>query len=1368
MKVDNISKEYSEYLEGLTNKHNEAIKLGDMYSIGTLVRCKVLKFDNKRLFLTIKPSEVNSSLKIKDLEADMVISGTIESKEDHGYTVNLGINQAFGFLNKDQVAVDESFQIGKTVNFKIIGIKDRVINLTPISKEFDKIKYKASFDIYQTGSKVSTNVEKVYKNGLKCSISGVASITGYIHVNHLNVKLSSLKNLKEKFKNGDKVEGTIIYINAYSKVIYLTQLEHLVKDNSSSKLEEMVLLNKLSVGTYIKDAKVIRHSFKGIYVAFNFNNNKNQIGFITKKDLIDKNDLDELINDEKKSSTDDNEEEKEETLTQYYWKNITREFVEKHYCLNKIIKNSRVIDYNLIDNLIMLTSRESKLNENVLLSYNDSKLSAGEIFKCRVSSFDKKSGGLVVKLSEYIKGFIPKIHTSDIPLNDPLAKMPIDKEIKCKIINVNPNDKKLILTAKKTLIKLKPEEEIYEINNKLEKGFKTFGVVVAIKNYGLLIGFYNDIKALIPLAEIPIIDGRNKKDEIVDLNKYFKVGQLIKCKLVHVDIEKQQIKMSLRLDDDDENRMEEEIPKENKFIKTKYYNGDLITPDTNTQFIVQVKNLRKNYLLLKILNGNIYEFAVLYKYHLSDNEKLNDCLFSLIKKHSNLNDSFNQSFLVLHDKTSLNNKKSYNKYFLTSKKSLLNIYNDEIEKSSDNDEYLTGWICKKQDKGVLIEIVSKNRDSNKMAYCSNKIIQNNQNVSLNDLTIGQTVLCKLNNGINNENLLLVSQITHLKSLNFSLNYSKETELALNYLNSTFSISKMIITSNLLDSYTQTYDARLNWLKALKNNKNLELFNKISVTVKSVDFITNKMLFVCVDDKDINAYGYVKIDEILDEKALINHELQATIVAYDHEQMSLCVALEPSQQDNLKKHKQVSKNLQVLKANQVVKGEIIGFTSDYCVIALKQHAIGRLAYMPIFKTDKTQSKNIEDLEKLAQLGETKIKKDYSNYYSIGQIGKFMIKYFNDDFILCKLDGKLKQKLAAKNIEEIPIEKKKPMKRKIKNNPDIDSIEIIEEIKKPILAPSAQITDHLGDNIDYPWEITNFDQFYELLREKDQSNENNDDDDNNDDSNTPLRKKKKKTQFEALDKEIAKKEEKLFEKQLDANNADTSDDYERLLVSNPNNSLIWIRYMVFYLQSAEIDKSRQVAERALKTILYKDDAERINVWVAYLNLENMYGSQEKLDEVFQRATQNCDTLKIYQHLVEIYARSDKTEEAYALYNKMIKKFNRNPEVWIKYAIFEYKNKNCEEARKLLIKCLNVLEKKDRKYLITRLNGYLFNYLLFFKDVDVVNKFAQLEFKYGDVERAKTMYDSLLFTYPNRTDLWSVYIDMLVKYERKIEAR
>lgn len=33
---------------------------------------------------------------------------------------------------------------------------------------------------------------------------------------------------------------------------------------------------------------------------------------------------------------------------------------------------------------------------------------------------------------------------------------------------------------------------------------------------------------------------------------------------------------------------------------------------------------------------------------------------------------------------------------------------------------------------------------------------------------------------------------------------------------------------------------------------------------------------------------------------------------------------------------------------------------------------------------------------------------------------------------------------------------------------------------------------------------------------------------------------------------------------------------------------------------------------------------------------------------------------------------------------------------------------------------------------------------------------------------MYDSLLHTYKNRTDLWSVYIDMLIKHNRIGDAR
>ena len=141
------------------------------------------------------------------------------------------------------------------------------------------------------------------------------------------------------------------------------------------------------------------------------------------------------------------------------------------------------------------------------------------------------------------------------------------------------------------------------------------------------------------------------------------------------------------------------------------------------------------------------------------------------------------------------------------------------------------------------------------------------------------------------------------------------------------------------------------------------------------------------------------------------------------------------------------------------------------------------------------------------------------------------------------------------------------------------------------------------------------------------------------------------------------------------------------------------MVFNLQMAEIDKARTVAQQALKQILYKEDAERLNVWVALLNLENMYGSQATIDDVFNKANQNCDSFKVHCHMAEIYARSAKIQEAEGIFMKMTRKFSKSPEVWVKYGVFHYRNSNCELARKLLIKSFNSLDKRDRKIIADR---------------------------------------------------------------------
>ena len=166
-------------------------------------------------------------------------------------------------------------------------------------------------------------------------------------------------------------------------------------------------------------------------------------------------------------------------------------------------------------------------------------------------------------------------------------------------------------------------------------------------------------------------------------------------------------------------------------------------------------------------------------------------------------------------------------------------------------------------------------------------------------------------------------------------------------------------------------------------------------------------------------------------------------------------------------------------------------------------------------------------------------------------------------------------------------------------------------------------------------------------------------------------------------------------MDANREpETADDFERLVVSRPNSSMVWIQYMAFYLQMAEVDKAREVANRALKTIVYRDENERLNVWVALLNLENLYGSTQSMEETFNRATQNCDSFKVHAHLAEIYARAGKQEEAESVYMKMTRKFGKQQDTWTKYAVYHYKNKNFEIARKLMLKSLQSLDKPERK--------------------------------------------------------------------------
>ncbi|XP_004474045.2 protein RRP5 homolog isoform X2 [Dasypus novemcinctus] len=246
-------------------------------------------------------------------------------------------------------------------------------------------------------------------------------------------------------------------------------------------------------------------------------------------------------------------------------------------------------------------------------------------------------------------------------------------------------------------------------------------------------------------------------------------------------------------------------------------------------------------------------------------------------------------------------------------------------------------------------------------------------------------------------------------------------------------------------------------------------------------------------------------------------------------------------------------------------------------------------------------------------------------------------------------------------------------------------------------------------------------------------------------TKKRKKERELEKQKAEKELSRLEEALMDP---GRQPESADDFDRLVLSSPNSSILWLQYMAFHLQATEIEKARAVAERALKTISFREEQEKLNVWVALLNLENMYGSQESLTKVFERAVQYNEPLKVFLHLADIYTKSEKFQEAGELYNRMLKRFRQEKAVWVKYGAFLLRRGQAGASHRVLQRALECLPNKEH--------------------VDVIAKFAQLEFQLGDAERAKAIFENTLSTYPKRTDVWSVYIDMTIKHGSQKEVR
>ena len=256
-------------------------------------------------------------------------------------------------------------------------------------------------------------------------------------------------------------------------------------------------------------------------------------------------------------------------------------------------------------------------------------------------------------------------------------------------------------------------------------------------------------------------------------------------------------------------------------------------------------------------------------------------------------------------------------------------------------------------------------------------------------------------------------------------------------------------------------------------------------------------------------------------------------------------------------------------------------------------------------------------------------------------------------------------------------------------------------------------------------------------------------------------------------------------------ESADAFDRLVLGSPNSSYLWVKYVAFHLQLTELDKAREVVERALRTISFREvrhaqcglaalwmpcpgrimvvidgtggsaelcsrlaqngphtpdarvclwrgvqEKERLNVWIARLNLENSYGTPETLATVFTEAQRQNEPLEMHLHLVSIYEQSGRTEATEALFHTMTRRFAAQAKVWIRLGEWKMKQGKSEQARQVLERALKSLPKPEH--------------------VGVIVQFSLLDFRYDNAERGRANLENVLSNYPKRVDVWNVFLD------------
>ncbi|KAJ3191224.1 rRNA biogenesis protein rrp5 [Irineochytrium annulatum] len=928
----------------------------------------------------------------------------------------------------------------------------------------------------------------------------------------------------------------------------------------------------------------------------------------------------------------------------------------------------RVIGFDLCDGVVQLSLQPSVLNASFLRKADVKPGVVVKLIKATVTKIEPF--GLIVAINDSISALVHKSELSEIASASVPKFYKIGSVIKCRALAYDKVNQRLTLTAKKPLVNSTlPPIVSYE---SAEVGMITHGSIASVKEFGCIVTFYNNVRAIVPLRELA--DRRIK-----DPAESFSIGMVVKCRVLSVDAEGKKMTVSFKPAKKKKRASGERVQDP---IDPKVETLDDLT--TGQLVKARVKSVTPTLVHVTLgsnLNGRVHisevfdsvddvvELGSIYKPRKTYDFKVTGFYYA----------SKAQRFVVPSDKFPLaKTVVELSSSRFAAKDAALRDFPSlvDIEVGSTYD----GFVLRASPDGVYICVGPRVLGRAPLLDCSDDVdVLTNYEEHFRP---GKAVKCRV-----------ISKDVTTTELNLSL---RDESVFINSVRAGMvlagKVTKIIPATgafvqlrdgmygraNLADIYSGISDDPLADLKinsfvqcrviqrspkGLLVSVGAESSSEVAPDINVHGFIKNisdNGLFV---DVGRGRVARVRIKEIFDEyvkdwKAGLNvgQRVFGKIISVDPATNRLEMSLRRSVTNPGNELKFSS-----LKKGMKVSGAIKNVTPYGVFIKIDNSKLSGLCY----KTELAD-KEVLNIESLYRVGDV-VKAIVLSVDSEKE--KFNLGLKASYFDAADLDDDGEQDEEA----QLDDDDDDGMSVTMVGNGDAMEIEDADGEDKYNVANGEGSDPDVHVNA----QSTSLDIGWSLEAEEDPDIASDADDGEEEGDKFRTSKKEKRRQKVAAEERTRNDEQMLRSSKA----PESEKDFERLLLGSPNSSFLWIKYMAFHLHASEVAKARAVADKALKTISFRENQELLNVWVAFLNLENSFGDEASLTRLFNRAVSFNEPKAMFLQMARIYSRNLK----------------------------------------------------------------------------VVCKFAQMEFKFGEAERGRTLFEGVLSNHPKRLDMWSIYLDM-----------